>query len=72
MEEKKLLMDCHYTIDNTLEMKVYTEVNGKQELIIKRVFDRGEFNYRNKLFAFCDVLKAHFDGYEVIINDWYD
>lgn len=72
MKEKKIYIHCHYTIDNTLEITVYTEEEGKEKKLVERVFDREEPSYREKLRAFYSMLKAHFEGYELLVNDWYD
>lgn len=72
MEEKKLYIYCHYTIDNTLEITVYTEEEGKEKKLIERVFHREEPSYCDKLHAFYDKLKVHFEGYKFLVNDWYD
>lgn len=72
MEEKKLYIYGHYTIDNTLEITVYTEEEGKEKKLVERVFDREETSYREKLHAFYDMLNSHFYGYEILVNDWYD
>lgn len=68
MEEKKLYIYFHYTIDNTLEITVYTNEEGKEKKLIERVFNREEPSYREKLHAFYKMLIAHFKGYEFLVR----